>query len=72
MKAMVEIKLKPFATPNFVLVDEPPRTRDEGFTEGRKFALSELDVETLESLCWDFKKEVFKKAGKQMAPTCNG
>ena len=69
MKATIEIKLKPFTVPNFVMVDEQPKERQEGFSEGRKYALSELDAETLDALCWKFKQEVFAKAGKQMLPT---
>ena len=69
MKATIEIKLKPFTVPNFVLVEEQPKERQEGFSEGRKYALNELDAETLEALCWKFKQEVFTKAGKQMLPT---
>lgn len=68
MKASIEVKLKPFNVPNFVLVDEPLKERQDGFSEGRKYALSELDAETLEALCWEFKQEVFAKAGKQ-SPT---
>ena len=68
MKATIEIKLKPFTVPNFVMVDEQPKERQEGFSEGRKYALSELDAETLDALCWKFKQEVFAKAGKQMLP----
>lgn len=66
MKAKIEIQLKPFTVPNFVVADEQPKERQEGFAEGRKYALNELDAETLEELCWKFKEEVFAKAGKPM------
>lgn len=69
MKALIEVKLKPFTVPDFVLADESPKERQYGFSEGRAYALSELDAETLEALCWKFKQEVFAKAGKQMLPT---
>lgn len=69
MKTTIEINLKPFAVPNFVLVEEQPKERREGFNEGRKYALNELDTEALEALCWKFKQDVFRKAGKQMHPT---
>lgn len=68
MEVNIKLKLKPFTTPNFVLVDEPSKPRGEGFSEGRKFALSELDAETLERMCDDFTREVFKKSGKQRPP----
>lgn len=63
MKTTIEIKLKPFTVPDFVL------EKQEEFNQGRKYALHELDTETLEALCWKFKQEVFAKAGKQMIPT---
>lgn len=63
MKTTIEIKLKPFTVPDFAL------EKQEGFNQGRKYALHELDAETLEALCWKFKQEVFAKAGKQMIPT---
>lgn len=66
MKTTIEIKLKSFAVPDFVLVEEKSKERQEGFSKGRKYALNELDVETLESLCREFKQEVFAKAGKQL------
>ena len=59
-----KIKLKPFLVPNFVLADQPPKPRQEGFIEGQQFALSELDVATLDLLCEQFREDVFKKAGK--------
>lgn len=68
MKVTVEVKLKSFTVPNYVLVDEPPRPREEGFLEGRKYALSELDALTLEKLCDEFTQAVFNKAGKQRPP----
>ncbi len=68
IKSKVEFALKPFSVPNFVLCDGELRPRDEGFVEGRRFALHELDTDTLEKLCREFKTEVFKKAGKQMHP----
>ena len=69
MNTTIEVKLKPFTVPSFVLADEPPKERQEGFSEGRKYALHELSAETLEALCWKFKQEIFAKAGKQMLPT---
>lgn len=63
MFAKIILKLKPFTVPNFVIVEEQPKERSEGFQEGRKFALKELDFETLEMLCLEFRKEVFEKAG---------
>ena len=33
------------------------------------YELRELDAETLDALCWEFKREVFARAGKQMLLT---
>ena len=69
MKVHIEIKLKPFTTPNYVLVDESAKPKDQGFSESKKFSLSELDAATLSSLCDEFRREVFKKAGKREPDT---
>jgi hypothetical protein len=69
MKITLEINLQPFTVPDFVLAEESPKERQEGFSEGRKYELHELSAETLEALCWKFKQEVFAKAGKNMLPT---
>lgn len=72
MRATLEIELQPFRTPNFALAKEMPGKRQEGFTETPKYPLSDLDPYTLDRLCRDFRKEVFKKAGKSEPPAqCN-
>lgn len=65
MKTKIEIDLKPFKTPNFVLVNEKVGERQDGVGEVRSFPLSELDSDTLEQLCEDFTNEIFKKTKKQ-------
>jgi hypothetical protein len=72
MKATIEVKLKPFQVPNFVLTETAPKPRQEGIQEAPKYALEELDAETLEKLCDEFTDAVFKKAGKRRPPraTC--
>jgi len=47
MKANIELELQSFTVPNYVLVKEKPGRREEGFQEGMKFHLSELDSITL-------------------------
>lgn len=59
----MKIKLKPFSTPNFVIMVTNPTTRQEGFKDAPSFALSEVDKETLEEMCAEFRKEVMRKAG---------
>ena len=60
----MKVKLKPFQVPNFILCEPTPSSRQEGMKEGLKFALSEVDVETLEMLCEKFREDVFARAGK--------
>jgi hypothetical protein len=60
----MKINLVPFATPNFVSVQMPPRPKQDGFIASPTFALAELDHETLSTLCDEFRAEVFRKAGK--------
>ncbi|MEM8493227.1 MAG: hypothetical protein AAF756_20610 [Pseudomonadota bacterium] len=55
VKLDMEVEIKPLSAPNYVLAAE-------GETS---YPLSALDPKTLERLCEDFTKEVFKKAGKQ-------
>lgn len=64
MKAMIEIELQPFTVPNFVI--RKPRTG--GDSESFSYGLDELDPNTLDRLCSDFRREVFKKAGKNEPP----
>lgn len=70
MKATIELELVPFNVPDVVYVREKPTLRQHGLAEGRKIHLSELDAETLDTLCYEFRKAVFQKAQKQLPPTC--
>ncbi len=73
MKTSIDIELKPFTVPNFVIADNDLTARQEG-CEHPKFPLQALSSETLQRLCDQFAREVFKKAGKspppQEAPVC--
>ena len=64
MKVNMEIKLKPFNTPNYVLVEGEVGERQDGLVQNKKFKLSELDGDTLSALCEQFVKDIYKKAGK--------
>ena len=68
MKVKIEVEFIPFTVPNFVMVKESPQPRENGFQEGRKFHVSELDQDTLWKLCEQFKDDVFKKANAQLPP----
>lgn len=54
----MEVKLKPFVVPNFVIgttgtSESPP-----------SFPIADISVEALDELCAQFRRDVFKKAGK--------
>lgn len=64
--AQTKINLKPFRTPNHVLIERPPRPRQEGINfDSGSIPLSELDVDTLDELCREFRENIFQKAGKE-------
>ncbi len=62
----MKIKIQPWMTPNFLIGDMPARPRQEGFNPDAcpKWALAEVDAETLAEQCDKFRAEVFRKAGK--------
>ena len=61
MKAKVEITLRPFTVPNFVLAEAA--IKQEGEPDNpRSFPLSALEPETLDRMCDEFREAVFKKA----------
>ncbi len=65
MKVTIEVDLQPFLVPNFVRPVEKPGKRDEGFAETVAYPLSDLDSNTLDRLCDQFRNEVFRRAGKE-------
>lgn len=66
MKAFIKIdlELQPFSVPNFVHGVMLVKPREQGFIEGPKYALRELDEKALSALCDQFRADVFEKAGK--------
>ncbi len=61
----MNVDLVGFSVPNFVRMKMPIRPRQEGFNpEPPSFSLKEIDADTLSSLCDNFRREVFNKAGK--------
>lgn len=71
MKATIEIELQPFTVPNFVRPAPKQRAKGENVSsdETAAIALSDLSATTLDMMCDDFRREIFKKAGKQQPPT---
>ena len=65
MNIETKVKLQPFRTPNFVLVESHVAPRQQGLVESPKYALKDLDEATLDLLCDQFREDIFKKAGKQ-------
>lgn len=61
MKTKIEIDLKPFNVPNYVLTI-PKRGQHED--DLPKYAVADLDSSTLFGLCLEFVSSVYKKAGK--------
>lgn len=62
MAIEVKVKLQPFRVPNYVICEVPASRRQDGMQEAPKYKLSELDDETLDNLCRQFKDDVFAKA----------
>jgi hypothetical protein len=58
----IKIKLQPFRVPNYVLPEPRVSKRQDGVTMTEKYHLRELDKETLEQLCDEFRAGVFAKA----------
>ena len=67
MTIITHVKLRPFSVPNFVIQETAPGLKQDGFKEPSTFALHELDTDTLEGLCDQFRKDVFAKAEKRRA-----
>lgn len=61
----MEIKLRPWVTPNFVRLEAPPVLRQEGWRELDGIPLKDVPAEDLDRLCTEFRAEVFRKAGKK-------
>jgi hypothetical protein len=69
----MEIKLKPFMTPNFVLMELPVGKRGDGFQPDKGcIPISEVPAKDLADLCAQFTAAVFKKAGKVPPPLQGG
>ena len=60
----MKVELNPWMVPNFVTAKMPPRIKQEGFQEGPKWHVSDVDAATLAELCDKFRAEIFRKAGK--------
>ncbi len=60
----MKIELRPFTVPNFVIQVTPAAPRQDGFREAPSYPLSDVDADTLATMCAGFRAAVFAKAGK--------
>jgi hypothetical protein len=64
MTATVNVELAPFSVPEVAFVQSSARLKHAGLASAVGFSLSELDAETLSSLCDEWRASVFGIAGK--------
>jgi hypothetical protein len=62
----MKIELNPWQVPNYVIGKMHSTRRQDGFNPDAapKWALADVDAETLAAQCDQFRAEVFRKAGK--------
>jgi hypothetical protein len=60
----IELKLRPFIVPSFVIIEMPTGKRDEGLVNLPSMAITEVTAEALDAMCDAFRKGVFEKACK--------
>lgn len=66
MQTTLKVNIRPFKVPDRVYVELPFVAKEDGPKfDKRTFSLSELDPETLDEMCKNFRTAVFKAAGKQ-------
>lgn len=65
MKAKVEIEVRPFCVPDTVTL-----IAQQGEAMAATMPLSALDAETLDEMCDEFRREIFKRAKKNPPPIC--
>jgi len=63
MKIKLEVELKPFTVPNYVIQVKEPRLIQDGFNSSEGIPLNQLSRETLIKLCEEFKNSVLNKGG---------
>lgn len=65
MSIKLNIELKPFQVPNYVMVKQKVGLRQDGVSfDSPKYHVKDLDVDTLSQLCDEFRAAVFSKAEK--------
>ncbi len=61
----IEVELNPWLAPSCVTVKAKPGLKQEGMKESQVIDIWDLDEKTLAGLCDEFRREVFRKAGKK-------
>lgn len=61
MKIKLELHIKPFNVPNYVLASIPGQ-------DDTTIPLKQVSADDLDKLCDDFRNAVFRNAGKQQPP----
>jgi hypothetical protein len=61
--ADVKFKVKPITIPNYLIIESPPSTRQEGLKESPKISVANASRELILELCEEFKVGMLKKAG---------
>lgn len=62
--ASVELKLKPWTTPNFAQIEQPPGKRQDGFKELPSISVKDLSPQALSDLAEQWCNELYRRAGK--------
>lgn len=62
--ASIDLKLRPFSVPNFVLLEMPPGKCQEGFNEMPSIPIKDVPESVLLQMCEDFKAEILRKKHK--------
>ncbi len=63
--ASIEMKLKPWQTPNYAQVELPSAPKQEGVRELPSVHVSELSLEALDDLARQWLTDLYNKAGKR-------
>jgi len=59
----MNLNVRPFPVPTDVYLELPPKSKQEGFNP-IAISIKDVDVETLDHLCIEFRSNVFLMAGK--------
>ncbi len=65
MKIKADVEVNSFVVPDSLSVRPKPGRRDDGFMTPQLIPLSELEAAVLADLCDEFRREVFRIAGKE-------